>query len=158
MQRCFDMSTLTCGIVHELNLPNMVTTFDQPLNLAEVSVNVRNIKNPCVLFNYSQNFAFAFFDFNPTISVVYRLVRKSNCNESEVILEEWNYRVSEVIPTTVDDINTIEPLVLNFCDCLKNNQHESYTYIVQLAELVLENTTFNIINQEISAIVSCGEK
>lgn len=151
------MPVLYCGRINEVDLPNELTEKDKPINLAEVKVNTRNMKMPCVLINYSQNLAFEFSDFNPKLSIVYRLIRKSNHTGSRKVLESWNYRVSEVIPTIVQEVNTIEPLVLNFCDCLSNSYNKAFTYILQIAEIITDNTTFNITNQEMSAIVSHGK-
>lgn len=157
MQTDSGMPFLNCGKVFKVNLPDVLNRNDPPINLAAVKVNIRNIEMPCVLFNYSQLLEFEISDFNPALSIVYRLVRSSNHARKIRVLEEWNFRASEVFPTMVQDINTIEPLVLNFCDCLNKISDESIIYILQIKEIMTNNTTFNITNQEISAIVSCGK-
>lgn len=156
MQLYYDVPVLNCGKVFDIDLPDELTENDPPINLAKVKVNTRNIKMPCVLINYSQNLEFEILDFNPTLSIVYRLIRKNNYTKNIIVLEDWNYRAAEVIPTTVQEVKTIEPLVLNFCDCLANKCDESFTYILQIVEIITENTSFNITNQEISAIINCG--
>ncbi|RBW67899.1 DUF4489 domain-containing protein [Bacillus taeanensis] len=148
---------LNCGKVFKVNLPKKLMNNDPPINLAAVKVNPRNIEMPCVLFNYSQILEFEIFGLNPSLSIVYRLVRKSNHTGKIKVLEKWTYKASEIFPTVVQNIKSIEPLVLNFCDCLDDRSNKSFTYIVQIEEIIVNNATFNITNQEISAIVSCGE-
>lgn len=148
---------LNCGSICEVDLPSLLTTDNRPIDLAVVKINTKNIEMPLVLINYSQNLEFKIQDYNPILSIVYRLVRKSNLTGNISVLEHWNYRASEAIPTTVQKINTIEPLVLNFCDSLANFHEKSFTYILQVAEIISQNATFNITNQEISGIVSHGE-
>lgn len=158
MQANSGVPFLNCGKVFKVNLPNGLTGNDPPINLAAVKVNIRNIEKPCILFNYSQNLELEVFDFNPILSIVYRLVRRSNHSGKVRVLEEWNFKASEIIPTAVEeDIITIEPLVVNFCDCLDDHSDESFTYILQIREIIQNNTNFTISNQEISAIASCGE-
>lgn len=157
MQIYYSMPVLNCGKIYEVDLPNYLTKNNRPINLAKVKVDTRIIKMPCVLVNYSQNFEFEFLGFNPTLNIIYRLIRISNQTRYIRVLEHWNYRVSEVIPITVQGVNTIEPLVLNFCDCLANNCDDTFTYILQITEIVTKNTTFNILDQEISGIVSHGK-
>lgn len=38
----------------------------------------------------------------------------------------------------------IQPLVLNFCDCLDHHHDESFTYILQLTDITLHHTTLTI--------------
>lgn len=153
MQICNAMPVLYCGRISNTPLPNTLTKNNHPITVAEVKVSTRNIIIPSILINYSQNLEFHIKDFNPTLSIVYRLVRKLNYTGSRKILERWNYKVSEVIPTTVEEIITIEPLVLNYCDCLESNSNKSFTYLLQIEKIVARNTSFNISNQEISGIV-----
>lgn len=149
---------LNCGKVCKDSFPNELTKNNKPINLALVKVDTRNIEKPHALINYSQNLEFEIGGFNPKLSIVYRLIRKSNHKGRTRVLECWNYKVSEVIPTTVQAVNTIEPLVLNFCDCLGDSCDNSFTYILQIVEIITENTCFNITNQEMSAIVSYGNR
>ncbi|KAB3532939.1 DUF4489 domain-containing protein [Alkaliphilus pronyensis] len=156
MKICFGEPLLNCGKIYKNSFSSKLIKNNLPINLASVQVNTRNIKNPYVLINYSQNLEFEFGGFNPVISIVYRLILRSNYTGDIKVLECWNYRASEVIPTTVQEFNTIEPLVVNFCDYLGDSCNNSFTYILQIAETVTQNTSFNISNQEMSAIVSSG--
>ncbi|CAH2213898.1 DUF4489 domain-containing protein [Tepidibacter aestuarii] len=156
MKVCSGMPFLNCGKVFKDSFPNYLTPNNKPINLALVKVDTRNIKNPHVLINYSQNLEFEIGGFNPKLSIAYRLIRKSNHTERTRVLECWNYKASEVIPTTVQELSTIEPLVLNFCDCLGDSCDSSFIYILQIVEIITENTSFNITNQEMSAIVNYG--
>ena len=149
---------LNCGKIRKVKLPAKLTKHDKAINLAEVSVNLRKAKAPCILLNYSQILEFNIFDSNPLLKIVYRLVCQSHTTGRSRILEEWTFKAAEVVPTNVQqNINTIEPLVLNYCDCLDDRCEQSFTYIVQLAEIDSNNTTFRITTQDISAIVSRGE-
>lgn len=156
MQVYLDRTFLNCGRVCEDSFPNELTKNDKPINLALVKVDTGNMEKPHVLINYSQNLEFEIGGFNPKLSIVYRLIRKSNHKWGTTVLECWNYKVAEVIPTTVQSVNTIEPLVLNFCDCLDDSFDNSFTYILQIVEIITENTSFNITNQEMYSIVSYG--
>lgn len=158
MQAYQNMPSLDCGEIYNVKLPKELTKANPPINLASVKVYTRNIKEPCVLINYSQNLAFSIFGVNPILSLVYRLIRESGQTGNIRILEQWNYKASEVIPTNVQELNTIEPLVLNFCDCLGIHcDEESFTYVLQMTEVITQNATYSISNQEISGIVSPGE-
>ncbi len=157
MHVCLGMPFLNCGKICKDNFPNDLTPNKKPINLSLVKVDTRNIESPHVLINYSQNLEFEIGGFNPKLSIVYRLIRKSNHTERKRVLQYWNYKASEVIPTTVQELKTIEPLVLNFCDCLDDSFDSSFTYILQIVEIIAENTSFNITNQEMSAIVNYGK-
>lgn len=157
MQVCSGTPFLSCGKVCKYSFSNYLIKNSKPINLALVKVDTRNIENPHILINYSQNLEFEIGEFNPKLSIVYRLIRKSNHTEYTRVLECWNYKASEVIPTTVEAVNTIEPLVLNFCDCLGDSCDNSFTYILQIVEIITENTSFNITNQEMYAIVNYGK-
>lgn len=150
---------LSCGRIYNVYLPDGLKKDDPPINLASVAVNARNIKKPCILINYSQNLAFAIYNFNPVLSLVYRLLRKAVDTGHITILDQWTYLASEVLPTNVQEVVTIEPLVLNFCDFLDTHYNEKiFTYTVQISEITTQNATFNISNQEISGIVINGDK
>ena len=148
--------TLTCGKVFDVNLPTELTMNDPPIDLADVTVNVGNLKKPCVQFNYSQIIGFKTFGVDPSLNIVYRLIRTDNKTDETTLLEEWNLRGSEVFPTTTPEIDTIEPLVLNFCECFSNKSVKRLTYTLQLVEVTTTNSTYNITNEEISAISICG--
>lgn len=158
MQIYQNMLSLNCGKIFQIELPNELSKYNPPINLASLKVCTRNIEKSCILINYSQNLAFSIFDFNPELILFYRLIRKSDDTGRISILEQWKYMASEVIPTIVQEVNTIEPLVLNYCDCLDNHCfEESVTYIFQITEVITQNTTYHILDQEISGIISCRE-
>lgn len=146
---------LTCGKVFNVDLSNEFAN-NEPIILAKVKINTRRIKYPCILINYSSNTEIGIFNFNPIISVVFRLVRKNNQTGQEKVLEDWNLSASEIIPTPVTENTTIQPLILNFTDCLEGKHDKSFTYILQIADITLNDTTLIITNQEFSAIVSSG--
>lgn len=146
-------SFLTCGEVFNPNqLPRKT-----PVILAKVEVQPKELDQPCVLLNYSKNFAFQTLGDDPIISITYQLIRTLN-GRSSTILNEWLFSVEEIIPTQLPDLETIEPLVLNFCDCLSGKQqNKTITYTYQISDFTTSNTAFEILSQEISAIVVNGE-
>jgi hypothetical protein len=149
--------SLKCGKVFNVILSNDLTNYDLPITLAKVKVKTGKIVSPCILLNYSSVLETAVAGFNPILNVVYRLVRRSHRTGKTKILEEWNLSAAELIPTTVQGSLSIEPLVLNFCDCQASHSDESFTYILQLTNITLNNMTLAFTNQQFSAIVSPGE-
>ncbi|MDP5276736.1 DUF4489 domain-containing protein [Chengkuizengella axinellae] len=148
--------TLKCGKIFSVNLPSELTINDPPIDLAQVKVNIENLKKPCVQLNYSQNIQFEVYGLNPSFSIVYRLVRTNGKTDGTIFLEEWSLTFSEVYATTIPNINTIEPLVVNYCDCICVKGVESFTYTLQLAKVTTTNCNYNITNEVISAIAICG--
>lgn len=146
---------LTCGKVFNVNLPKDLIN-NKPITLAKVKINTGKLDSPYILLNYSSNIETSVFISNPNLSVVYRLVRKNNETGQKTVLEEWNLSAAEIIPTGVTKNTTIEPLVLNYCECLMDQCGKSFTYILQLTDIILNNTTLKITKQEFSAIVSPG--
>ncbi|MGM7684821.1 DUF4489 domain-containing protein [Cytobacillus sp. Hm23] len=149
-------SILQCGKVFDVSFPEELTKSDPPIDLAKVNIKIKGIKNPNIIFNYSQIIEFQNFGLNPIISITYRLIRTCNKKKQVKKLDEWNLLVSNVFPTTIPKINTIEPLVLNFCDCLSGIQSERLIYTLQIVEVITNNSTYNITNEEISAIGISG--
>lgn len=150
--------TLTCGEVSNVHLSNELTEKDRPITLATVQVHTDKIKRPCVLINSSSLQEIITFGSNPTLSLVFRLVRFSHRIQKRKILEEWTLSAAELLPTPIEvDTLSIQPLVLNFCDCLNEGHDTSFTYLLQLAAVDLNNIKVDITNQEFSAIVSPGE-
>ena len=143
---------LVCGKVFPIN---SLVKIEKPITIAKVKVNPQNLKMPCVLLNSSQNLSVQTTGFNATLIIELRLVRIAN-QTKETILEEWTYQLAENIPTPVPNTRTIEPLVLNFCDCLSDDNCGELTYEYQIANVTMNNTTFDLSKQEVSAIVSCG--
>ncbi len=125
----------------------------KPIDIASLTVETKTIKKPHILLNYSQNFEFKYSGEDPDLTIVYRLIRRNQEDKCTEVLEHWTYRVAEVIPTTVPDLITIEPLILNYCDesiitC------RTYKYTIQIVKVTANNTSFNLTNQELSAIVT----
>ena len=148
------LPTLTCGKILLHQVPNKLSRKDLPLTLATVTVNPTSVNSPCVLFNYSQNVTFVADVEDPLLLVVYRLVKLPKTTLKARVLEEWSFKVAEIIPTDVPSVKTIEPIVFNFCDC--NELTGPVRYIFQIAEIVTNNIRFSISEQEISAIVASG--
>ncbi|WP_349408514.1 DUF4489 domain-containing protein [Pseudalkalibacillus sp. SCS-8] len=148
---------LKCGDILRANLPRQLSKKNPPINLAEVTVNLDGFETPGVLFNYSQILSFRTMGMNPKITIVYRVIRTSERTQKVKVIDTWTFSGSEIFPTSVPNLDTIEPLVLNFCDCPIENSNDTFTYTVQIIEIITNNTTFAISRQEISAIVARGE-
>ncbi|MCF6137432.1 DUF4489 domain-containing protein [Pseudalkalibacillus berkeleyi] len=158
MDRKSSNAKANCGQVRKTNLPKQLTKNDPPITLAKVTADIGSLRNPCVLFNYSQFISFRLNGPNPIISLTYRLTRTSPVSEEPIILEEWIFKGKEVIPTPAPPLNTIEPLVTNFCDCNVPRSNDLLTYTFQLVEVTTNNAIYDISNQEVSAIMICGSE
>lgn len=144
-----------CGQVRKTNLPKQLTKNDPPITLAQVTADIGDLRKPCVLFNYSQILSFRLNGPNPVISLTYRLTRSSD-HVDPITLEEWTFKGQEIIPSPAPTLNTIEPLVANFCDCKLSPSNDPFIYKFQLVEVTTNNAIYDISNQEISAITICG--
>ena len=149
MRVCIKTPYLKCGQIIDNDNQE---TYTFPIDLAKVNVSIKENMSYVILINYSQNLEFTFENENPILSIQYQLIRKSQ-NEIKV-LEVWTYKVEEVIPTQVMEVDTIEPLILNYCDEVKNLYQRDIEYIVQIKDVVTQNTSFEISNQELSAIIT----
>lgn len=153
-QKTANIPYMTCGTIVENGIFFSSVPNDRPINLAYVNVIIEDFEYLKVLINYSQNLEFEFGGENPELEMTYRLSRKNNSTGEVKVLEDFQYRVRENIGTDVTPLNTIEPLVLNYCDSVDENA--SFTYRVQLIDIVSKNTSFAITDREISAIVNYG--
>lgn len=146
---------LNCGRIRRVNFPQQLSMDDPPVTLAEVAVNTGKVSLPSVLFNYSQVLSFQTTGANLDLTITYRLIRISHSSKTVRNLEEWTFRGAEIFPTQVPDLDTIEPLVVNFCDTnLEMNQ--TFVYRFQLAEVITNNARYKISDQVITAIVLNG--
>ncbi|MGM7701513.1 DUF4489 domain-containing protein [Pseudalkalibacillus sp. Hm43] len=146
---------LNCGRIRRVKFPQQLSMDDPPVTLAEVAVNTGKVNLPSVLFNYSQVLSFQTTGANLDLTITYRLIRISRASKTVKNLEEWTFRGAEIIPTDVPDLDTIEPLVVNFCDTgLEKDQ--SFVYRFQLAEVITNNARYRISDQVITAIVLDG--
>lgn len=147
--------TLTCGEIIRRKLPDELSRKNPPITLGKVTVDPRTVLSPCVLFNYSLNITFLINGMEPIISLVFQLAKTSKGTKKTVILEEWNFKGAEIIPTDVENMKTIEPIDFNVCDC--DDFSGPVLYRMQLAEIITNNTRFSIDDEEISAIVVSGK-
>ncbi|WLR42445.1 DUF4489 domain-containing protein [Bacillus carboniphilus] len=156
MESSCQSSFLNCGKTYKVLIPNQLSLNSVPLKIASVKVDVQNIKNPRVLINYSQNCNVVVNGYNILISVTFELVRKSIQTGEEERLEKWTFKVSEGIPTVVEELVTIEPLVLNYCDSLNNSFEDAFIYTIQIIDLKSNNASYTLDSQQISAIACSG--
>ncbi|MCA0987454.1 DUF4489 domain-containing protein [Guptibacillus algicola] len=147
--------TLSCGEILRRKLPDELSRKNPPITLGKVSINPRTVFSPCVLFNYSLNITFVTESVEPIISLVFQLAKTSKRTKKTVILEEWNFKGAEIIPTDVQNMKTIEPIDFNVCDC--DEFSGPVLYRMQLAEIITNNASFSIDDEEISAIVVSGK-
>ena len=121
-----------------------------------VKLEVTGVTNKLgVLLNYSQNLEFTYGGVNPTLIIVYRLMR-CNMKTSEVVhLNTWTYKVTEIIGSDVKRLTSVEPLVLNYYDeSIPNVKECTLTYKLEIIKLIADNTNFQSFNQQFSAIIT----
>ncbi|MBH0229683.1 hypothetical protein [Halobacillus yeomjeoni] len=148
------MPYITCGKVSENTLPAHRSVNEGPIVLAELKVHSRH-PQPHVLFNYSQNLSYQVLGENPEIQLTYQLV-KTPYKRDPVLLETWNFGVSLVFPADVSDLNTVEPLVLNYCDHTDITPQTQIHYSFQLSETKTNHASFEVLSQTASAIILNG--
>lgn len=162
MWNCQDSAFSVCGEINKVenSLCDTYEVSSEDLckrdkhKLAYLVVEEGCFETSKVLINYSQNFSFTLDGFNPRLETNYLLKRTNLNTGEEIILETWTYQVSEVIPTEVAPITSIEPLVLNYCDTLCGRRGSHWCYEVELVPIEEQNTSFTIVPKSFVAIVS----
>lgn len=143
-----------CGKVFNPDLPFHLDASEPPIVLAVVNVNPKPVTRPCVLVKYSQFINFSLLGLNPKINIFYRLVRESSRTKDAQILQEWELGIESLELLEVANLDTNQPTVLNYCDCLDHHERESLTYKVEIVRIESNNVRrFGITNKSITATV-----
>ncbi|WP_349408512.1 DUF4489 domain-containing protein [Pseudalkalibacillus sp. SCS-8] len=139
-------------------LPDQLARSEPPIVLAEVTVDVSDLDRPCVLVKFSEFIQFSLLGLNPKLDIFYRLVRKTNQPEDAQILQEWEFLFEAAQVTEIANLDTNQPTVLNFCDCLEDLHTDSLTYSLEIVEIVTNSVkSYSIMNKSLSATVICEE-
>ncbi|MCA0987452.1 hypothetical protein [Guptibacillus algicola] len=92
---------------------------------------------------------------NPKLRICYRLVRTA---DDAQILQEWEFLYDSTARVGFGDLNTIQPTVLNVCDCLKKGFRGKLTYELQIVEIETNGVQqFGLRNQVFTATAITGE-
>ena len=157
MHKSYNKSFIKCGEIFDPELPSSLDQSQPPVVLAEVTVNADCIPNPCVLVKFSEFINFEILGIDPTLVILYRLVRKDNTTNNEQILQQWQFQFesAEIIEAT--NVNTNQPTVLNYCDCLDEFVGEHLTYQIQIVQVQTNSVIgYGITNKSITAtVISC---
>ena len=149
---------VTCGKVFEPALPDQLMPYEPPILLAEVRVNPKKRSRPCVLVKYSEFITLSFLGLNPKLTLTYRLVRETKLNGKAQILQEWDFGFDSLEVFEVTTIDTNQPTVLTFCDCLDGEKDEEIIYKLEIVQIDTNSVkNFAITNQLITATVIQGE-
>lgn len=147
-----------CGKVFEPELPDQLRPYEPSILLAEVRVNPKKRSRPCILVKYSEFITLSFLGLNPKLTLTYRLVRETNSNEKAQILEEWDFGFDSLEVFEVTTVDTNQPTVLTFCDCLDDEMDEDIIYKLEIVQIDTNSVkNFAITNQLITATVIQGE-
>ncbi|MGM7684819.1 DUF4489 domain-containing protein [Cytobacillus sp. Hm23] len=147
-------SFVKCGKVYDPKLPNDLDVSEPPIILGEVTIDPKQLKNPCVLVKFSEFINFEVVRINPKLDIIYRLTRKMDKQKYAQILEEWKFEFESAEVLEVANLETSQPTVLNFCDCLKSYCSEVITYTLEIIQIKTNNVTkLGITNKSIIATV-----
>ncbi len=139
-----------CGEVFNPVLPLHLSKKDQPVVLTQLTINIARSSNTCVLINFS-SFITSILKEGRFNNLTFRLV-KIYSDLTTQVLKEWPFRRA-----FVNDTNIKEPLVYNYCECLKSAFNTCFTYRMELTEAQLsEKSYYDIIQKSMTAQVYCG--
>lgn len=146
---------LTCGKTFAPDLPDQHDRSEPPIILGKVAVDTRSIQDPCVLTKYSEFIQFTLLGINSKLRICYRLVRIADTAQ---ILQEWEFLYDSTARVGIGDLDTIQPTVLNVCDCLKKGFRDKLTYQLEIVEIETNGVQrFGLRNQVFTATSITGE-
>ncbi|RBW67897.1 DUF4489 domain-containing protein [Bacillus taeanensis] len=154
MDKKSDLPFVKCGKVFNPDLPTQLDPSEPPILLAEVHVNTKRIARPCVLVKFSEFINVSLLGLNPKIKILYRLVREQRKIKDAQILQEWEFEFEASEVLEIANVDTNQPTVLNFCDCLDFNVSENLTYKLEIVQIETNSVrSYNITNKSITATV-----
>ncbi|MDP4549588.1 hypothetical protein Q9251_01680 [Alkalihalobacillus macyae] len=147
---------ITCGRTFDPALPDQLDRSEPPILLAQVCVDPRIVNDPCVLVKYSEFIQFILFGLNPKFVIFYRLVRVAGSDQQ--ILQEWEFQFQSTSRIGFGNLDTIQPTVLNFCDCLTKKFKSELTYQLQIVEIQTKGLdSYDIRNKSITGTIVKGQ-
>lgn len=154
-----EVAFIKCGKVFSPKLPDELSPIQKPIELASVTIDTNLLKAPIVNLTYTSFTeriqTVSEVGVSPLLILVYRLVRKNIQTGKSKILNQWIFQ-REFLSGTRQKAEVNEPVVYKFCDDLTCSDGEIFNYTMQLVRIVTLNTTFEIVNQGITAKVYTG--
>ncbi len=148
---------VVCGRVFQPVLPDNLDASEPPIILAEVGVNTAHTPMPCVLVKFSEFINFTLLGVNPKIKILYRLVRKDKYSKYGQILQEWEFGFESSQMFEITNVDTNQPTVLNFCDCLDKHVHGRIDYRLEIVQIETNSVkSYGFTNKSITATVISG--
>lgn len=154
MDRQNYISFTKCGKILQPDLPNELDASEPSIVLAVVTVNTKDIPRPCVLIKFSEFINFSLLGLNPKLNILYRLIRKDKCSKYAQILQEWQFEFESSEILEIANLDTNQPTVLTFCDCLDQYVGDSITYRLEIVQIQTNNVrSYGLTNKSITATV-----
>lgn len=150
-------SHVKCGKVYQTDLPNKLDASEPPIVLAEVNVNTKHIPRPYILVKFSEFINFTLVGLNPKLNILYRLVRKDGYSKYAQILQEWEFEFESSEMLEIANVDTNQPTVLNYCDCLDKYISNRIIYRLEIVQIETNNVkSYGLTNKSITATVTRG--
>ncbi|KAB3532172.1 DUF4489 domain-containing protein [Alkaliphilus serpentinus] len=148
-----------CGKIYQIDLPYRLDESEPPIVLAEVNVNTKDIPMPCILVKFSEFINFTLLGLNPKFNIIYRLVREDRYLSYPQILKEWEFEFESSEMLEIANVDTNQPTVLDYCDCLDRYTSGRITYRLEIVQIETNNvTSYGLTNKSFTAIVINGLK
>lgn len=152
-------SYIKCGKVYKTELPDNLDKSEPPIVLAEISINTKYIPRAFVLVKFSTFINFTLLGLNPKLNITYRLVRKNVCSEHAQILQEWEFGFASLDTLEIANLDTNQPTVLSYCDCLDKYTSNRIIYRLEIVQIETNNVkSYGLNNKSITATVIRGLK
>jgi hypothetical protein len=139
---------LECGKVFNPILPLQLSRKDVSVKLAQVTLNFDEMENPCLLITFSC-FITSILRGERFNDLVFALVKSCDEHSRPEVIKVWPFRrVFEA------DMNTKEPVVFAYCDCISTEGETGCTYTMELVRAHLsEQSSYDITNKILTAQV-----
>lgn len=145
---------VTCGRVFQPELVMELDASEPPIVLAELTVNTKYIQKPCVFIKFSEFIHFTILGINPKLDIFYRLISKDEKSIDAQILQEWEFLFESTNVSEIANVDTNQPTVLNYCDCLDPSVGHVLTYKIEVIGIDTNNVReYSITNKSITATV-----
>jgi len=154
-----DLPILKCGKTFNPDLNRCITKHDRPIKLAEVKINPKDIKSPCVDITYSSFITIDFLGIDVItrlLRVKYRLTRQCNNCDTKKVLNEWDFLLDLTFEDGLEFFRFFDnsPTVLVQCDCEIPLNDPGCIYTIEIAELEMSpGVVFEIPYKSITATV-----
>ncbi|MCS1350443.1 DUF4489 domain-containing protein [Mechercharimyces sp. CAU 1602] len=144
---------MKCGQTFFPDLPNGLMKTDPPIVLAQVPVNVADIKNPIVKVDLSQIVRIEQSGLNFGFSLIFNLVRSKADTSQSIVLNTFVLQTMVSAPVPLS-FSSDQPNNYQFCDRPSPSDGTSLLYTFELAEVQLVNTSYTISDVDFSTLIS----